>query len=440
MSPVNGTGAVAVIGYDRSLVCEALDRGLRTIVVRDVRAHLRGSSIDMPPAAEEVVVEDITDIGEVWAGLTRLLGDRLPAELRAVVTFDEFAVLTVAALASLLEAPGTPLSQAVLMRDKFLQKNAVRAAGVPAAESRMLVPGSHLLDLPYPGPCVVKPVAGGATMSTEAVRTESAYRDLMRRLAAAPSSPFVAEDLVDVEQEWIVDGVVQDGIVVFSSVGRYAEPCLAFTEDAEPIRIYRMDGAGEDTRCGEARAVAGKALQALGYQNGVFHLELLLERGTGQFVFGECAARIGGCMIQEAVRLKHGFSLAGAAIDVALGRTVHDTGTLSERCVGTTSLHLPRGTIIKLPTAARFSAASYVEDVRIAALLGVNDTPAFRATTQWQGMCLVGAGSMADLRAGMNAAQSRFAEQSLVAPTFDTGVRQIEFMRAMLGGQHDGHA
>lgn len=440
MSPASGTGAVAVIGYDRHLVCESLGRGFRTIVVRNVRAHLRGSSIDMPPATEEVVVEDITDIGEVWAGLTRLLGDRLEAELRAVVTCDEFAVATVAALTSLLKLPGTPLNRAVLMRDKFLQKHAVRAVGVRAAESRMLVPGSHLLELPFPGPCVVKPVAGGATMSTEAVRTESAYRALMQRLTATPTSPFVAESLIDVEQEWIVDGVVQDGIVVFSSVGRYAEPCLAFTEDTEPIHIYRMDGTGEDARCGEARAVAGKALQALGYENGAFHLELLLERGTGQFVFGECAARVGGGMIQEAVRLKHGFSLAGAAVDVALGRVVHDTGTVSDRYVGSTSLHLPRGTIIKLPTAAQFCAESYVEDVRIAALLGVNDTPAFRATTQWQGMCLVSADSMEGLEAGMSAAQSRFAEQSLVAPTFDTGVRQLEFMSRVFGGPQRGDA
>ncbi|MEU5365738.1 hypothetical protein ABZ354_20095 [Streptomyces sp. NPDC005925] len=422
-------GAVAVIGWDPSLVREVAERGLRPVMVRDVRAHLRGASIALREETEEIVVEDITDVGDVWAGLTRHFGDRLHEDLRGIVTFDEFAVTTVAALTSLTNLPGTRPGQAVLMRDKHLQKQAVRAAGVPAAASRLTVPGSDLVRTPFPGPCVVKPVAGGGTAHTEVVRTEAAYEALLEKLAASATSPFVVEDLVDVAQEWIVDGAMRDGAVVFSSVGRYAAPCLSYTTDTEPLHIYRADGTGEDERCAEARAVAGKALQALGYTDGVFHLELLLDRSSDSFVFGEVAARVGGCLTQEAVLLRHGFSLAGAAVDVALGRPLRPAeGGPDDRWVAATSLHLPRGTIVKLPNPDRFTAPEDIHELRIAALLGVNDDPAVRATTNWQGLALVSATSAAGLDARMADVRREFAEQSLVAPTFGTGRRQRVFL------------
>ncbi|MFI9274828.1 hypothetical protein ACIGXM_29565 [Kitasatospora sp. NPDC052896] len=424
----DGTGAVVVIGYDPPLVRACVGRGLRTIMVRDVRAHLRGGAVPLPAETEEVVVEDITDVGDVWAGLTRLLGDDLHAGVCGIVTFDEFAVSTVAALTSLLNLPGVSPAHSVLMRDKHLQKQAVLAAGLPAARSRVVVPGSELVSTPFPGPCVVKPVAGGGTTATEVVRTESAYQALLERLAASATSPFVVEDLIDVRQEWIVDGVVQDGAVVFSSVGRYAEPCLSYTTDTEPLCIYRADGTGEEERCEQARAFAGKALQALSYEDGVFHMELLLDRDSDTFCFGECAGRVGGGLIQEAVLVKHGFSLAGAAVDVCLGEPVRPAGPADDRCVASTSLHLPRGTIVKLPNPERFAATDGVHEVRVSALLGANDVPEVRSTAHWQGMCLVSAGSLAELEDRMDAVRRAFAEQSLVAPTFGTGVQQRAFM------------
>ncbi len=420
--------AIAVIGFDPALVYDCVARGLRTIMVRDVEAHLRGHAVPVPPAVEEIVVADLTDVGEIWAGLTRGLGDRPGEHLRGIVTFDEFAVSTTAALASLMGLPGLGLDRAVVMRDKHLQKEHVRRAGLSAAEARVVVPGSETVRVPFPGPCVVKPLAGGATTSTEVVRTEAEYEALLERLSTSATSPYVVEDLVDVGEEWIVDGVVQNGIVVFSSLGRYGEPCLAYTtDDVAPIRVLRMDKAGEDDRCAEARAFAGKALQALGYGDGVFHMELFLDRRTDTFSFGECAARVGGLLIQEIVQIKHGFSLASAGVDVALGEPVRGEDRDEGRFVGSTSLHLPRGTVIKLPDPHEFSAPEHIHEFRIAALLGVNDPPAVRATTDWQGICVVSAPSLEKLEARMNAAQRDFSAQSLVAPSFATGARQREF-------------
>lgn len=250
-------------------------------------------------------------------------------------------------------------------------------------------------------------------------------------MVGSATSPLVVEQLVDVYQEWIVDGVVQDGRVAFSSVARYNKPAMTYTTGGGAERLwatYRMDGTGEDARCAQARSVAARALAALGYRDGVFHLELLLDSRTDEFFFGECAARRGGVMIEQEVRVKHGVSLARSAMEVALGEPFSGKETPNRLYVGSTHLHLPRGTILKLPDVQTFCAPDYIHDLHITALLGVNDTPTVWSTASQQGMCVVSGETAEELEANMARARAAFAEQSLVAPTFDTKAKQREFM------------
>jgi biotin carboxylase len=423
---------VVLLGWDPHLFRACVSRGHRAVVIRDVSAHLRGGD-PLPESFYEVVVDDIADIGGIWAGLTRLAGSE-PGTPLGVLTTNEFAVCAAAMLGEMFGLPRASLSGATRMRDKDLQKQAVRAAGLPAADSAVVIPGSTERAGTFPGPCVIKPLAGAGTAHTQHVRTASEYEATMRRLATIATSPMVVETFIDAREEWFVDGVVQDGCVVFSSVGCYSEPNMVYVAEhaddwTNPLLYFRMDGTGQDARCAEARAMAGKALAALGYRDGVFHMELLLESTSDTLYFGECAARRGGGMIEEEVVTKHSFSLAEAAVDVAVGTPVSPPTTMPlNRHVGTTYLNLPRGTIIKLPDPKRFCAPDYVHDLYVSALLGVNDTPSVRTSAQQQAKCVVSGKDAAELRINMRRAQEDFIAQSLVAPTFGTKAEQRAFM------------
>lgn len=428
-------GSIVVLGTDPFIIDACRERGHHAVVVRDVHAHLRGDNL-LPPGSVEVVVGDVSDIGDVMAGLIRVGGGRIPDDLIGVATANEFAVATQTWLTSELGLPGPTMASTVLMRDKHAQKAAVRAAGVATAAARFCVAGSDLHQAPYQGPCVVKPAAGAGADQTYKCTSEAAYNALMRRLAPRAGTPLVVEDLVDVGEEWVVDGVMQQARMVFSSVGRYAEPALDYTSDAEievgdnALRLYRLDGHGDETSCDAARQVAGRALAALGYTEGVFHLELLRERGTGEFLFGECAARRGGGMIQEEVAFKHGFSLAGAAIDISLRRAVREPGPISDRFVATTYLYLPSGTILSVAEPGHLQELGFVHDVHISALVGPNTPPANMTTSYRQGMCVVSGGSSAELEENMARARQRFRECSHVAPTNGTKAEIRTFMAA----------
>ncbi len=426
---------IVVLGNDPFIINACHERGHRAIVVRDVRAHLRGDYA-LPRGAAQAVVSDVSDVGEVMAGLLRVGGGRMPADIVGVVTANEFAVAAQTWLTAELGLPGPSMATTVLMRDKHAQKRIVRAAGVPAAEARFCVAGSPEYAVSYPGSCVVKPLAGAGAEQTYKCTSPEAYEALMRRLAPTASTPLVVEDLVDVGEEWVVDGVMQGGSMVFASLGRYATPALSYTSDGNvgegdrALRIYRVDGQEDEATCRSARAIAEHSLTALGYAEGVFHLELLRVRGSGDFLFGECAARRGGAMVQEEVLLKHGFSLAAAAVDVAVRHPVCRPGPVDKRFVGSTYLYLPPGTIISIAGPEQMRECEFVHDVHISALVGPNDPPASMSTSYRQGMCLVTASSAAELEENMTAARLRFRELSSVAPTHGTKREIRAFMAA----------
>jgi hypothetical protein len=253
--------------------------------------------------------------------------------------------------------------------------------------------------------------------------------------AATWGSPLIVEDLVDVGEEWLVDGAVQNGSVVFASLARYGEPLLDYTAKAQVgvgrnvLRIFRVDGVTERETGERVRELTERSLAALGYTDGVFHLELLRDRRSGEFLFGECAGRRGGAMVEEEVKVKRGFSLAGAAVDIALGRPVQPPPeVVEERYVGSTYMHLPSGTILRVAEPAELQRLGFVHDVHISALVGPNEPPSVMSTSYRQGMCVVSGHTWDELESNMDEARRTFRERSVVAPTSRPRVEIREFM------------
>lgn len=420
--PTDSPGQVVVLGTDPHVINACAERGLSGVVIRDVGGHLRGDNA-VPDGFTEVVVGDLTDIGDVLGGLLRASGGA--PRVDAVVTMNEFAVATAAGLAEVVGARSIPLAVAVRMRDKHAQKEAVRAAGLPTAGSRYCVPGSADRAVAFPGPCVVKPLTGAGTELTFKCRTEQEY-DAALRSARRAATPLVVEDLVDVAEEWMYDGVVAGGEVVFGAVGRYAEPVLDTIgsghtgEGNRVVRTFRVDDVHDPEACAEARTLAQAALAALGYDDGAFHLELLRERGTGRFLFGECAGRRGGAMIEEEVLAKFGYSIAGGTIDAFLGREPRRPTRHDPDWFGSTYMHLPAGTLVDVAGPEDLLELDFVHAVHISALIGPLRAPEAMHSAYRQAMAVVSGRTREELEDNMEAARRRFAERSVVAPTDGT--------------------
>lgn len=423
-----------ILGSDPHTIKEAAVRGLPSVIVRDLPSHLRGGEA-LPPGSVEVVVESVADPTSVWAGLLRSAVDAATSQPIGVVTANEFALGSAALLSERFRLRGPDLNGVVTMRDKYLQKQRVREHGVPVTKARVVVPGSTEPMNPgietASGVLIIKPLAGASAADVTKVTSEDEYAAALQERARAGRGPVLVEDWVDVAAEFCVDGLLLDGRVIFISVGQYNKPALAYTRrngspSADAYRIARL--GPEEEGFSAATALAIQALEALDYTEGIFHMEVLQEAGTGRLLFSECAARRGGAMIQEAVQAKHGISLAGIVIDIAVGRIPTIEPTTTSRCVSSTYLHLPPGTILRLPREEHFLAFDYVHAFHLSALLGTNDPPERHDSTHQQAMCVVSGRSKDELDSNMRAVQREFTRTSLVAPTLGTKRQLRDFM------------
>jgi biotin carboxylase len=291
--------ALLSTGHDVTILYETRQQG-RMAAWRDKVRHW--SAVESYQAVE-VLWSALHQTGAVQTGID------------SVVAATEDGVLSAAVLGQLLGARSLDPQVALRCRDKVLQKEAWRFAGVPTANA-MVIPDVNELDghldtfLDAAGitwPIIVKPPSGGGGRNVFCVRDEHHFRRTVAELQRSdPSQRRIMIESRNRGHEWHLDGVVKNGSVEKIMVSRYLQP-LINTKQGRPTatigfpprlypRLYRY-----------AREFADKALLALGLHDSVFHFEVFGEAYS--FVAGELGARPGGNMIGSVMKLTTGVDI-----------------------------------------------------------------------------------------------------------------------------------
>ncbi|WP_405773621.1 acetyl-CoA carboxylase biotin carboxylase subunit family protein [Streptomyces sp. NBC_00859] len=321
------------------------------------------SSSDRFKPAEEgfegavAVARDHTCVEDILGALAGLAS--APDRFRAVCSEDEFAIVTAAVLSHLVSEQAGSAHDALALRDKAFQKRLIRAAGIPTADY------AHFADLDavrmavrsgeVATPFVIKPPAGAGSQHTRVIRDEEGEKGDVDALAAfgreagATAGPWLIEKFISGE-ELHVDGAVRDGTVLVASASRYLHNVIE-VHHGRLIASATLDEDAERELFDGVIRLTERALAALGHTDGVFHLEAFHD--AGDLIFSECAGRIGGGMILEAVRGKYGVDLYHEWAAAVLG--VPSPASLSVReplkdSFGWANLTTPPGRIRSLPT------------------------------------------------------------------------------------------
>ncbi|WP_392672578.1 ATP-grasp domain-containing protein [Streptomyces sp. LN785] len=338
---------VVVLGWKPTEVLTALvEHGARVICVcepADLAAAEKAGTAD-----RIVTAASVTDAAEVVGALAREGVSLAPGAV--VCTADEFPVVTASAVGEALGCRSWPMPRALALRDKFVQKQLVRRAGIRVAQAYFVERMADLAQVPFPLPYVVKPFDEAGSRRTTVVRTAEEAARLQG--GAEDPGPWLVESFVP-GGELHVDGVVRDGELQMISVSRYLNNVVDFRTGG----LVGSTVLDRDTHAALHTAVtdiADRSLRALGHHDGVFHLEVF-EQEEG-LVFGECAGRVGGARVDTVVRLKYGVDLydewarAVLAIPTAVAAATRD-----ERTFGW--LHLPA-------VAGRVTSMPSVEEIR----------------------------------------------------------------------------
>lgn len=359
-----------MIGVDPPAL-EALDGGDVAVTVL-FGASTRDLGASVPPRMRSIFVDDHKNIDAVLNGLYRAGCGK--SSFDAVYAHDDPSLMVAAVVGQVLGARAVPPAVVALFRDKFLQKQRLAQAGVPVTRHALI---DDIWDVPadYRMPfdrAVLKPVAGMATQSTFVVTDDTSLARVSQdcRSRGTTARTFVLEEFVDGE-EWFADGIVSGGQVRFVSLGRYAQNCLTAVRERTPVRTFTLDPTADKWAYDLAVPLVTAALETLGLTDGVFHLEMFHDSGTGRVVFSECAARRAGGPIADQVRYKFGVDLADLGVRVLLQPLPEIAVRATEGVVASTFLPLVQGTLLSCPTVNDLADLPGVVHARIFVPLGV---------------------------------------------------------------------
>jgi biotin carboxylase len=394
---------VLYVGWQREPVeaLQVLGAAVTCVVPPGVRHKPAEEGFRGPVA----VAADHTDVEAVLGALADEA--RTPADFWTVCTEDEFALVAAAVLGSLGAARPASVATALALRDKAVQKAAIRKAGLPVADWARRPSLAAVRELRWPTPYVVKPTAGAGSQHTHVVRDPEVDLAAAELEPGAPEGPWLAETYVPGE-ELHADGVVRDGRPLVVSVSRYLHNVVD-VHHGRLVASATLDSAAVTLEAA-TRDLVGEALAALGHTDGVFHLEAFHDRG--RLTFGECAGRIGGGMIVEAVRARHDVDLYAEWAAAALHLPSPGAGRARPEAPGSlgwANLPAPPGLLRAMPAKDLIERQEQVIEAQVWAKPGDTVGDQRLGSHLLVAKVLVGAATEAEARSRLDAVARWFA-------------------------------
>jgi hypothetical protein len=218
-------------------------------------------------------VSNVCDEGAVLQALRFIHGRKTVDRVEATV---EAHILSTARVREALEIPGTSYRTAFLCRDKPAMKEALRAGGVPCAQSGSAKTVEDVLEfverVGYP--IILKPRDGAGASGAARVDSDREIEPALRALGAWGTGRSVAvEEFLD-GHEGFYDTLTQRGEVVHDFASHYypnvleamrtrwISPQIAVTN-----RIDRAEGYTE------LKALGQKVIEILGIETSATHME-----------------------------------------------------------------------------------------------------------------------------------------------------------------------
>ena len=348
--PAGPPDGVLVVGWKAKAIKALTRHGIpvTSVVAPDEAAKCRKLGL-----GRTLVAGDPTRAEDVAAVLAR--NGCSAADFAVVCSPQELTVLTAALLGAPAGNSAIGLSASLALRDKAVQKAAVRAAGLPVADCHVVAHTAELARVGARGPVVVKPISGAGSADTYRVDTAEAGSALAERLTAQGlHGPWLVEEFVH-GTEMQVDGVVRAGELLFFSVSRYLNN-LIHIHDGGVAGAASLAPTAHRDLYDRVRALTRDALDAIGLVDGVFHLEIFT--GPEGIVFSECGGRVGGALTDEMLRHRFGVDIydewarAVLALPSALAPPETDPGD----SVGYIHLTTRPGRVVSTPTHEELAA------------------------------------------------------------------------------------
>lgn len=207
---------------------------------------------------------------------------------------------------------GMGVEAAKNFRDKARMKDVFVEAGLPCARRGRVTTADEAWQFVKRNgyPVVYKPLEGAGARSTFRVDTPEQLADAIRIAPPRTDAPTLLEEHI-VGEEHSFEGVMADGKLVWSSVTHYRPTPLEVLRNGWIQWCIVLPREIDDRRYDDIRLAGTRALEVLGLQRGLSHLEWFRRR-DGSIAISEVAARPPGAHITDLVSHAHEFDFDAA--------------------------------------------------------------------------------------------------------------------------------
>ncbi|MEO8193264.1 MAG: ATP-grasp domain-containing protein [Gemmatimonadales bacterium] len=261
-------------------------------------------------------VNDILDAGQLaWAaeGLSQRMGG-----IDTLFGAYEQLQVPLAEVREKLAIKGMSPQVARRFRDKSEMKDVLRAAGLPCARHSLVENATAALAFAKSVgfPVVVKPPAGAGSVATFRADDEASLRDAVAKAAPHPGQPALIEEFI-VGDEYSLETISIDGRAVWHSLTHYYPNPLDVVRNKWIQWCVVCPREVDDARYDDIREAGSRALEVLGMDTGLSHMEWFRRR-DGSIAISEVAARPPGAQITTLNSRAHDIDFVRAWTEVMI--------------------------------------------------------------------------------------------------------------------------
>jgi biotin carboxylase len=250
------------------------------------------------------LMPSLENVGHVINAVTYLSRTQ---KIDRVIPLDEFDLETAALLREHMLLPGMNFSETRPFRDKLAMRQRAKDHGVPVPEFTGVFHHHSVFEWmqEVPAPWVLKPRLNAGAIGIKKIANQEELWYWLEQLGDEQSYRLLERYIPG--EVYHVDSIVWDGKIKFTSAQKYGRPPM---DVAHGGGVFTTRVLLEDHPDHAAlMEINEQVLKALGAQRCVTHAEYIKRNDTGEFIFLECAARVGGAHIADLIEASTGINL-----------------------------------------------------------------------------------------------------------------------------------
>ncbi|WP_211749318.1 ATP-grasp domain-containing protein [Paenibacillus sp. Marseille-Q4541] len=261
-------------------------------------------------------VYGVTDISNITEVCNQVLDLCRHSPLDVIITPTEKSVLSGGFIRSFFAIRGPEFETTLWLTNKITMKKKLQENNIPVANFESVY---HMNDIPRVAkllgwPLVIKPAMGTGRRGIRLISSLAHYeqlKSLSQLDEIGVHVPCIAEQYIDME-EYHCDALVQDKIVIFSSVSKYFQPLHQVQSESEGSFILSEDNKVST----DIKELLKKVVVLMKIQDGPVHMEVFHTR-TDNLLVGEVALRVGGGGISGTILRKNDVNLWTSSFQLA---------------------------------------------------------------------------------------------------------------------------